>query len=131
MDETEYQRLKRVAKTQHGRAIEIVEKQFIDRLEAIEKVWELTHNYQPHRKRKPRKIAYGSLRKAMLKAFQQASDVFTEKQIRQIIEKDEPFVIENCAKGSVSGRLHQFVKQGIVSRIKAGRGRTPSEYKIR
>ncbi len=146
MNRSEYKQLKKKVEEQYKQAIDLAEKQRIDRLAALDTVWKMLH--VPRHKRgkgivsqqsesainsagegnKPfPKPSYGSLVTEVKKSLALVPAEFTCRNVITIMTQTSGTVFNYS---SVSNRLKRLAKEGAIEVIRQGHGKSPSIYRL-
>jgi hypothetical protein len=113
MREREYLRLKRQ-----------IEAEYRQKLEALELVWKMSGKVAGRPERIPR-VALQQLVRAFLDEAH--DDEFTVDEVFKYVRLQTPGVVLN--RGSLSGVLQRFVRNGELELVSRGKGSKPSRYR--
>jgi len=136
MNKKEYNELKRQAEDEYRKGLALLEKQRMERLAAIETVWNLSNprRIKPTIEAQEQRIgqtsvtSYGSLANAIKETLAIVPDRFTKSHIRAALKQISPEVEKTAKESSITGRLIRLAKDGLIEQISVGSGSTPSEY---
>ena len=137
MNKTDYNKLKKQVEDKYQETLRLAEKERKDGLEAIDRVWELLKEAQqiPNGEKDNRiqtnnKTKYGSFTIAIKEAIRRVpTKRFTKKDIRVVLPQVDMEIAASCKDASLTGCLIRLEKKGIIEKIKAGKGSSPSLYK--
>lgn len=127
----EYKRLKKEAESQYEKALETAERERLESLAAIERVWVMMN---PRRNKTisgtvSSSSQYGSLARTVRKALELVPQKFTKTNILAAMKQIAPDM-ESCNQNSLGGCLHRLKTNNIIRVVKKGQGRTPAEYEL-
>jgi len=135
MDNKEYNKLKEQVEQKYQKAVCEAEKRRNEGLEAIERVWDLLKEAQEappvkvvDRAKTKEKLSYGSFIGAIKEAIKLVPAKFTKKDIKLVLPQVSKEIADSCKDASLTGCLIRLEKQGIIKKIKGGRGSSPSLY---
>lgn len=138
MNKSDYNKLRKQVEDKYQQAIQAAEKLKKEELDAIERVWDLlkeTEQKTPIAKivdspKTKSNIVYGSFKAAIMEAIKLVHvKKFTKKDIRLVLPQVSMEIAASCKDASLTGCLIRLEKQGIIKKIKAGKGSSPSLYK--
>lgn len=127
----EYKRLKKEAEAQYKKALVTAERERLEALDAIERVWIMMN---PRRNKTTSgqvssSSQYGSLVETIRKALELVPKRFTKNNILAAMQQISPNMA-NCNQNSLSGCLHRLKQGNIIKVVKKGQGRRPAEYEL-
>jgi DNA polymerase elongation subunit (family B) len=132
MKMADYKRLKKEVDEKYQKAIEKAEKDRIEAIAAIEKVWRMFH---PRRSRATNNMNstpshYGTLVDTVRKSLEYVPKRFTKKNVLTAMEQISNEVAKSCNPNSLSGCMHRLKKDGVIIEVKKGKGSMPTEYEL-
>ncbi len=132
MKAVDYKKLKKEAEEQYQRAIDMAEKDRLEAIAAIDKVWSMMN---PRRRKTvtsttPVSSQYGSLIETVRKSLQLVPHRFTKKNVLAAMNEISSDIAKTCNPNSLAGCLHRLKREGVIAQVKEGRGSTPAEYEL-
>ena len=136
MDTKDYNKLKQQVEGKYQETVLLAEKERKDGLDAIERVWNLLKETEQIpiveiRDQAKEKVSYGDLTAAVQKAVAIVSKKrFTKNDIKLVLPQVSAEIANSCKDASLAGCLKRLQRRHIIEKIKAGKGRAPSIYKV-
>lgn len=137
MKAADYKKLKKQVEERYQQALEKAERDRVEALAAIEKVWKMLN---PRRGRaavltvssstKSSSSSYGSFVETVRKSLEYVPKRFTRKNVLTAMQEISSDIAKNCNPNSLSGCLYRLKKEGIIIEVKKGQGSAPAEYEL-
>jgi vacuolar-type H+-ATPase subunit E/Vma4 len=131
MKTVDYKRLKKEAEEQYQQALDKAQKDRLEALDAIERVWGMIN---PRRSKAASGTTsatqYGSLAGMVQKALELVPQTFTKKDVLAAMRQISSEVAASCNSNSLSGCLHRLKKGGVIVEIEKGQGSAPTKYEL-
>lgn len=130
MNSNDYKKLKQRIEEKYQETIALAERERMEGLAAIDKVWKMLHKTRKRSvsRKKGDSPEYGSLKETVVKSLDFVPKSFTKNHVKLAMKQVNSELAEKCNPNSLSGCLIRLEGDGVIIKVTKGKGSKPSEY---